>query len=142
MGFGYGVGDFIAISGLAARVYTAYKDAPDDCKYISEEVATLQILIDKVAQHFKSSTLSSDTCHHGQKVLQGCQRVLQDLYSLIEKHRRLASNVKGLVLTGVKLGKEDITTLQVRLISNTGLLNGFVRRFVVPTIPVHQSYRY
>ena len=30
---------------------------------------------------------------------------------------------KRLILKGVKFGKEDITTLQVRLISNTGLLN-------------------
>ena len=136
------VGDIIATSGLAVRVYTAYKDAPTDYQHISEEVAKLQILIDKVAQHFKSSTLGSDNHHDGRKVLQGCQSVLWDLYSLIEKYKRLASTIKGLGLIGVKLGKEDVTTLQVRLISNTGLLDGFVRRFVVPAIPLHPPYEY
>ena len=135
------VRDIIATSELAVRVHTAYKDAPADYQHIPEKVAILQILIDKVAQHIKSSTLSSDNHHEGQNVLQGCQSVLQDLYSLIEKYKRLASTIKGLVLTGVKLGKENIITLQVRLISNIGLLNGFVRRFV-PTILVHKSYGY
>ena len=125
------VRDIIATSGLAVRVYAAYKDAPDDCSHISEDVAALQVLIDQVAQYFKNTTLSSDDCYDGQRVLKDCQSVLQDLYSLMEKYRRLASMNKRLVLRRVKLGKEDITTLQVRLISNTGLLNGFVRRCVV-----------
>ena len=143
MGFGCGVGDFIAISGLAVRVYIAYKDAPGRYRHISEEVAALQILIDKAAQHFKSTTLSSDDHHNSQKVLEGCQGVLQDLYSLIEKHKRLASTIKGLGLTGVRLGKGDnITTLHAQLISNTGLLNGFVQRFVDSAIPLHQPYKY
>ena len=136
------VRDIIATSGLAVRVYRAYKDAPNDARHISEEVATLQILIDKVAQHFKSSTLGSDNHHDGRQVLQGCQSVLRDLYSLIEKYKRLASTIKGLVLEAVKLGKEDITTLHAQLVSSTGLLDGFVRRFVVPTIFTHESYGY
>ena len=122
------VRNIIATSGLAVRVYTAYKDAPDGYRHISEDVATLQTLIGKAAQHFKGTTISSDDRHDGQKTLKDCQSVLQDLYSFIEKYKRLASINKSLVLDRVKLGKEDITTLQVRLISNTGLLNGFVRR--------------
>ena len=124
------VRDIIATSGLAVRVYTAYKDAPNDYRHISGDAAALQILIDKVAQHFKNTTITSDDRKHGQKVLKGCQGVLQDLYSYIEKYQRLVSMNKRLVLNRVKLGK-DITALQVELISNTILLNGFVRRCVV-----------
>ena len=122
------VRDIIATSGLAVRVYTAYKDAPDGYRHISEDVATLQTLIGKAAHYFKGTTISSGDCLDGQKTLKDCQSVLQDLYSFIEKYKRQASINKSLVLDRVKLGKEDITTLQVRLISNTGLLNGFVRR--------------
>ena len=123
--------DIFATSDLAVRVYTAYKDAPNDYRRISKDVAALQILIDKVAQHFKSTTIpNSDDRHYGQKVLKGCQGVLQDLHSYIEKYKRLASMNKRLVLNRVKLGK-DITALRVQLISNTILLNGFVRRFVI-----------
>ena len=124
------VRDIIATSGLAFRVHATYKDTPH-YKHISEDVASLQVLIDKAAQHFKSDTITSDDRHYGQKVLKGCQGVLGELNSFIDKYKRLASMNKMLVLNRMKLGKEDITTLQVRLVSNTGLLNGFVRRCVL-----------
>lgn len=139
---GWNAGNFIAISALAIKVHVAYKGATDDHRYISDDVAALQVLIDKAAQHFKDATISSDDRHYGQKILQGCHNVLGNLLSLIEKHKRLASYNKRLVLTGVSLGKEDITALQGRLISNTVLLNGFVRRFVDLDILLYQSYRY
>ena len=137
------MGDIIAISGLAVKVYTAYKDAPDDYKHISEEVVALKILVDKVAQHFRSTNMSSNDRNDCQKVLEGCRSVLKDLNSLIEKYKSLASTTnKRQVFKRIKLSKEDIATLRVRLISNTVLLSGFVRRFVVPAIPFQQFYKY
>ena len=50
-GLGWGVGDILAISGLAVKVYTAYKDAPDDYRHISDEVESLQAIIDKAVRH-------------------------------------------------------------------------------------------
>lgn len=138
MSFGYGVGDIIAISRLAIKVYSAYKDAPDDYKHISEEVVALQILIDKVVQHFQSTTISSHDRDNCLKAVKGCQSVLEDLNSLIEKYKSLTSTNKRLVFKRVKFGKEDITTLRVRLISNTVLLSGFVRRFVIPAIQLQK----
>ena len=130
-------GDIINISGLAIRVYTAYKDTPGDHRYIFEEVAALQDLIGKAAQHFEGTTISCDDRNYGQKVLGGCQSVLEDLNSLIGKYKRLASINRSLLMTGVKFGQEDIATLQAKLISNAVLLKGFVRRSVVPPIPLH-----
>ena len=129
MSLGYSVGDVIAISQLAIKVYTAYKDAPDIYGNISDEVAGLQVLIDKVEQQSKSTTISSNDRHNGQKVLKGCQSVLEDLNSLVEKYKSLASTNKRLVFKRVKLGMEDIATLRARLISNTTLLSSFIRRF-------------
>ena len=125
------VHDIIAITGLAVRVSIAYKNASHNYRPISKEVAALKLLIERVAPHFKSNTISRENYHYGEKVLRGCQSVLEDLNSFIRKYERLASINKRLVLNRVKLGKEDITALQVQLISNTVLLNGFVRRCVV-----------
>lgn len=121
------VRDIIAISGLAIRTSIAYKDAPHDYKHISEDVAELKLLIDKVSPHFRGTTISREDKDYGEMVLKGCQSVLKDLMALIEKYKRLAGINRRLVLNGVKLGKENITTLQVRLMSHTGSLNGFVR---------------
>ena len=117
----------MAISGLAVKVYTAYKDAPDDYRNISDEVVSLHIIINKAARHFESTTLSHDEQQEGLKVLEGCENVLKELDSLIEKYNGLDSTK---VLQRVKFGGKDIATLRERLISNTGLLNGFIQRFV------------
>ena len=134
MSFGWGVGDIIAISGLATKVYTAYKDAPDDYRHISDEVKSLQIIINKAAGHFESTILNTNTRQEGQEVLKGCQNVLEDLNSLIEQYNGLSSTNTSQVLKRVKLGMEDITALRIRLISNTGLLNSFIQRFDMFTI--------
>ena len=123
--------DLITISGLAAKVYAAYNDTPD-YRHISEEVVALRVLIDKFAQQFKSTTISTSDDRDGHKVLKGCRDVLEHLDCLFEKYRRLASVNKRIVLGCVKLGKDDTTTLHVQLISAAGLLNGFVRRCVCP----------
>lgn len=65
-------------------------------------------------------------------MLKGCQSILEDLNSLIEKYNSIASSSKHQVFKKVKLGSEDIATLRARLISNTGLLNGFIQRFITP----------
>ena len=126
------MGDIIVISRLATKVYTAYKDAPDDYRNISDEVKSLQIIINKAARHFESTTLNTSSRQEGQEVLKGCQNVLEDLNSLIEKYNGLSSTNTSQILKRVKLGMEDITTLRIRLISNTGLLNSFIQRFDMP----------
>ena len=137
---GYGAGDIIVVSQLVAKVYAAYKHAPKDYRDICGEVKSLKIRITKAIQHIQSTTLSDDDRQEGQEVLKGCQSVLEDLNSLIEKYNSLASANRSQVLKKVQFGTEDIATLRVRLISNTGLLNCFIQRFDIPTITICQVY--
>ena len=133
--FGWGVGDIIAISGLAVQVYTAYRDAPDDYKHISNEVKSLQILIDKAAPYFRgATTLSNNSRQEGQQALQGCKDVLEGLKSIIEKYNSSNSSRTSQVLGRIRLGTEDIVSLRVRLISNTASLNAFIQRCALALI--------
>ena len=120
----------MAISKLATKVYTAYKDAPNDYKHVAEEVKSLQIIINQAAQHFESSNLSDNSQQDGQEVLKGCQSVLVDLSSLIEKYNSLASTNTSQAFQRVMLGTEDIATLRARLTSNTTLLSSFIRGLI------------
>jgi hypothetical protein len=45
MSFGFSVGDFVTVLGLAWRVYKSCKDASDDFKNISNDVAGLHIVL-------------------------------------------------------------------------------------------------
>ena len=135
MSFGYGVGDIMAISRLALKVYTAYKDAPDDYRNIADEVKSLHIIINKAARHFESTTLSNTIQQEGKEVLEGCQNVFKDLDALIERYKVLApANAdRSQVFRRIKLGTEDIVTLRARLTSNTVLLNSFIQRLDIAT---------
>ena len=67
MSFGYSVGDIMAVSRLALKVYTAYKDAPNDYRNISDEVKSLHIIIEEATRHFDESTLLSTKKQQGGK---------------------------------------------------------------------------
>ena len=144
MSFGYGVGDIMAISGLAIKVYTAYKDAPDDYRNIADEVKSLHIIINEAARHFESTTLGNQKQQRGKEVLESCQNVLQDLDTLIEKYNALvpANANTSRVFRRIKLSTEDITILRARLISNTILLNSFVQRLDLATITITITIEY
>ena len=145
MSFGYGVGDIMAVSRLALKVYTAYKDAPDDYRNIADEVKSLHIIIEEAARHFDESTTLRNKKHQGGKeVLEGCQNVLKDLDALIEKYNALApvnANANaGQVFRRIKLGTKDIVALRARLTSNTTLLNSFIQRLDIATITITIEY--
>ena len=140
MSLGCGVGDIMAISGLAVKVYTAYKDAPDEYRNISDEVESLYIIIQEAAQHFEGAKLCDNTRQKGPKILKGCQNILEDLDALIIKYNSIASGSTGRVIQRIKLGTEDISSLRIRLISNTGLLNGFIQRFNTPKITIGKYF--
>ena len=141
MSYGYGVGDFLTISGLAITVYAAYKDAPGDYKHISEEVRPLQTIVDQAVNYLTNTALTDSKRQEGQEALQSCQNVLEELNALIEKYKSLAStNNKMQVFKRVKLGTEDITTLRARLTSNTVLLSNFNRRSAVPISKIQITY--
>ena len=138
MSFGYGVGDLIAVSRLALKVYTAYRDALDDYRDVADEVRSLHIIINKAARHFESTTLSNKIQQGGKEVLEGCQNVLKDLDALIEKYNALApaSANTNQVFQRIKLGTEDIVALRARLTSNTTLFNSFIQRLDIATITI------
>lgn len=140
MNFGYGAGDIIAISRLAVKVYTAYKDAPGDYRDISDEVKSLNIIINNTAEYFESNTLSNKKRDEGREILEGCNNVLKDLDSLIERYNSLVTSASSSqVFQRIKLGTEDLATLRARLTSNTTLLNGFIQRFDILTIAMQYA---
>ena len=131
------MGDIIAVSRLALKVYTAYKDAPDDYRNIADEVKSLHIIIEEAARHFdESTTLRNKKQQRGKEVLEGCENVLKDLDALIGKYNALASANTRQVFRRIKLGTEDIVTLRARLTSHTTLLNGFIQRLDIATITI------
>ena len=128
MNFGYGVGDFIAVSKLAWSVYTGYKDAPEDFRNISDEIKLLHIIVDRHKDKFQDKTLSLDEQTQLRDILQGCTNVLEDLDKLRIKYMRLGSaqGSSSQAIDRIRWSQENIAELRARLTSNTTLLNTFI----------------
>ena len=82
MSFGFSLGDIIAISDLALKMRTAYKDAPKGYRDICGEVELLEIRINKAISYIKGTTLSDDDMQEGEVVLRNCQSVLEGANAL------------------------------------------------------------
>ena len=130
MSFGYGVGDFLAVSKLSWDVYTAFKDAPGGFRNISDEIKSLHIIVDKNKHKFQDKTLNSYEQAQLQEILQGCTNVLGDLDKLHTKYMRLGSaqSSSSQAIDRIKWTQENIAELRARLTSNTMLLNTFITR--------------
>ena len=130
MSYGYGVGDFIAVSKLAWDVYIAYKDAPEDFRNISDEIKSLHIIVERNKVKFQDKTLTPDEQAQLRDILQGCTNVLEDLDRLRTKYMRLASaqGSNSQAIDRIKWTQENIPELRARLTSNTTLLNTFIAR--------------
>lgn len=122
MSFGYGIGDFLAISKLALAVYNVYKDAPDEFKNISDEIKSLHIIID---QH-KERELPPEQQQKLGELLHGCENVLKDLDKLMKKYQGLGASQGPRTIDRFKWDPKEVTNLRDRLISNTNLLSTFL----------------
>ncbi|RPB18673.1 hypothetical protein L211DRAFT_796008 [Terfezia boudieri ATCC MYA-4762] len=130
MSFGYGIGDFLAVSRLALDVYSACKDAPEDFRNILHEIKSLHIIVDRHKDEFRDKTLSVDEERQLREILQGCTNVLEDLDKLRIKYMSLglAQGSSAQAIDRIKWSQENIVELRARLTSNTTLLNTFITR--------------
>ena len=89
MSFGFGVGDILAVSNFALKLYDDYKNAPHDFKDFSDEIKSLHIVIKNHESAFHQD-LQSERKRELIVILQGCENVLKDLDDLMKKYQRLA----------------------------------------------------
>jgi len=133
MSFGYGVGDFLVVTKLAWKVYTAYKDykdAPDNFRNISDEIKSLHVIVDRHKDEFRDKTLNPDEETQLRRILEGCINVLGDLDRLRIKYMSLGSapGSSSQAIDRIRWGQENIVDLRARLTSNTTLLTSFIAR--------------
>ncbi|KAL8946056.1 MAG: hypothetical protein Q9222_007493 [Ikaeria aurantiellina] len=125
MSIGFSLGDLVAVGQLAWSVYKSCKEAPDSFADISQEVLSLHAVIREFGDSLATATLPASQLNGLQTVARGCRKVLSDLQTIIDRYSSLGSQSKR-TWDRLAWGKENITELRSRLISNTGLLNAFI----------------
>jgi hypothetical protein len=126
MSFGYGVGDFLAVTQLAWNVYTGCKEAPKHFQDISSEVSSLHIILKETEEFIAAETdgLGPEREERLRRILGGCRDVLTELDALLEKFNSLGTSSKRTV-DRLRWGQEEVVALRGRLILNISLLNDF-----------------
>src|SRR5205809_7577049 len=96
MSFGFGIGDFIAISTFAWKVYRSCKGSCDEFKNISGEVVGLHIILLETKEFLAENrqTLGADREAYLGTLGEGCRDVLMDLEKLLEKYKSLGSKMQ------------------------------------------------
>lgn len=126
MSLGYSVGDFVLLGQLAWKVYKSCKGAPESFVNISYEVLSLHAVVKEFGDNLREENPAPAQLAGLRHVAGGCQRVLDDLKILTDRYHSLGSQNKR-TRDRLKWGGEDIAEIRLRLISNTALLNAFIR---------------
>jgi hypothetical protein len=138
MSFGFSVGDFIAVGQLGWQVYKSCRDAPESFKNISSEVLSLHAVIKEAVEILSGCSLPRSKQERLTVIMSGCQDVLQDLQSLVNRYESLGSQTKH-TLDRLKFSKDEVAELRARLTAHTVLLTAFIR-YISSGLVVHKSY--
>jgi len=129
MSFGYGIGDFLTVIGIAWKVYNDFKDAPEQLKDISQGVGTLATLLEQVDQSTKTYTLSQESKDAVARALNGCKGVLDELRELCEKHKLKNPALKRWWYR-FRWDQVKINELRDRITVNATMLNVFQASYI------------
>ena len=116
--------DFVTCIQLARKVWQDCRDAPKDFLAVSNEVASLQLVLSQVQETIDGKELTAEKKENLGTIVQGCSKTLQELQALLKKRKSLGTQSRR---TWDRLcwGKEQGDDIRQEVISNTGLLTSF-----------------
>ena len=124
MSFGFGVSDFLTLGQFCWTIWKRCKDASEDFKNLSSEVASFHIVLKETEELLSKQTPSLEQEARLEVLKKGSENVLEDLDKLLVKYESLATTSQR-TWDRMGFGNQDITALRSRLISQTTLLDAF-----------------
>jgi hypothetical protein len=125
MSFGVGLGDVFQVVKLAWDVYKACKESSEDFKRLSNEVASLHVVLKETEDYVKEFTDLDPSRRHRLNILtEGCNGTLQDLEKLLNSYESLGTQAQR-TWDRMRFGLEDLADVRSRLVSNATLLTAF-----------------
>ncbi|KAG9228931.1 hypothetical protein BJ875DRAFT_216445 [Amylocarpus encephaloides] len=124
MSFGFSVSDFISVATFAWNIYNSCKSSPGEFDNISNEVASLHIVLKNTADHiFQHGVDLSRDAELG-RLKTGCRTVLEDIQKLLMRYDNLGAKKRN-AWQRTRWALEDISGIRDRLTSNVALLTAF-----------------
>jgi hypothetical protein len=126
MSFGYSIGDIIAVSTLAYKVYKSCDGATESFRNIAGEVRSMQLVLQETQDLISENKQSLEPKRVARlvEIKDGCHEVLRDLEKLLEKYESLGSDNQRM-RDKAKWGLEEVSEMRERLSININLLTSF-----------------
>ena len=122
MSFGFGVGDFLAVSNIAKGVYEACKDGPREYKEISREAKSMGYVINSLSDDAQDphSLLNKKGVRRKPElveIIRNCETTMQELQAMVDKHSSLGDGHGKFtrVWDAYKVGSSDLDSLRGKL---------------------------
>ena len=113
MSFGLAIGDLVAVGNLAWTVYKSCKGAAGSFQNISSEVLSLHALLQETREALSAHPLPASERANLATILAGCQGVLNDLQSLVERYKSLGTQSKR-TWDRMRWGASDIAEIRAQ----------------------------
>ncbi|KAE8440984.1 hypothetical protein EG329_006121 [Mollisiaceae sp. DMI_Dod_QoI] len=127
MSFGFGVGDFIAVSALALKLYNSFKGAPSEFQEISRQLESLHIVLvdlnDQSTQ--QTSLLNRNGVERKQELFTVRDNLMATMQDLDDIHKRY-KNMGRISWARFEFGQRDLAVLRDRLTFQISTLNAFI----------------
>ena len=122
MNFGFSASDVVFCVQLAHKVWKGCRDAPDDFRAVSTEVASLHLVLNEARE--TANDLSESKREDLRRLINGCKSVLQELEELLERYKSLGTPSKR-TWDRLRWGNGRVKDIRQRLISSTASLTSF-----------------
>ncbi|KAJ3793196.1 hypothetical protein GGU11DRAFT_423311 [Lentinula aff. detonsa] len=125
MSFGIGIGDVFLVSKFAWTIYKSCKDSGDDFKRLSNEVASLHVVLKETEDYLNEfSDLDTSRRYRLRILTDGCNGALKDLERLLNSYESLGTQAQR-TWDRMRFGLEDLADVRSRLVSQATLLTAF-----------------
>ena len=124
-GFGYSVGDLIAVGQLVWNVYKRCKNAPESFYNITSELLSLHAVLKECEECFPQASEPSERRKRLSVIIGGCKEILEDLEAIVTKYESLGTQQKR-TWDRMRWHSNDIGELRARITSHVSMLTAFL----------------
>ncbi|KAK0111795.1 hypothetical protein ONS96_001063 [Cadophora gregata f. sp. sojae] len=126
MSFGFGVGDFVAISRITITLYRSFKNAFEEFEEVGRQLESLQIVIADLRDQAddEQSLLNRNGAQRKGEFLVIHDNLMQTMSELGDLHKR-AQQMGRRSWTRFRLGQQDLSALRGRLTIHIAALTAF-----------------
>ncbi|CZR61232.1 uncharacterized protein PAC_11128 [Phialocephala subalpina] len=138
MSFGYSVGDFIAALDLAVKLYSTFKNAPNEFAEISRELESFSVVLRSLKDQAgdPESVLNRNATAKRSELMALCDNLVATMQELQKLYRRYekTDRSKAKWLRRIRLGMEDLNSLRSKLTIHMSAMSAFVASLNTATL--------